>query len=100
MTEVNAEIITPFGPSIFKVKIPNQIVDDLNQYVDNTVAGDCIAGRDYSVCPAGWHDVGGLPSSWVLLLATSVHTPHARRRFLRENASAANKRQVWVVVQV
>ena len=38
MTEVNAEIIKPFGPSIFKVKIPKQIVDDLNQYVDNTVA--------------------------------------------------------------
>ena len=37
MTEVNAEIITPFGPSIFKVKIPKQIIDDLNQYVDNTV---------------------------------------------------------------
>ena len=38
MTEVNAEIIKPFGPSIFKVKIPKQIVDNLNQYVDNTVA--------------------------------------------------------------
>ena len=37
MTEVNAEIIKPFGPSIFKVKIPKQIVDDLNQYVDNTI---------------------------------------------------------------
>ena len=40
MTEVNAEIIKPFGPSIFKVKIPKQIVDDLNQYVDKTVADE------------------------------------------------------------
>ena len=45
MTEVNAEIITPFGPSIFKVKIPNQIVDDLNQYVDNTVADETKANK-------------------------------------------------------
>ena len=45
MTEVNAEIITPFGPSIFKVKIPNQIVNDLNQYVDNTVADETKANK-------------------------------------------------------
>ena len=45
MTEVNAEIITPFGPSIFKVKIPKQIVDDLNQYVDNTVADETKANK-------------------------------------------------------
>ena len=45
MTEVNAEIITPFGPSIFKVKIPKQIIDDLNQYVDNTVADETKANK-------------------------------------------------------
>lgn len=81
------------------------------------IAGDCRAGRDYSVCPtgafgdlslysfrqmrysvlfSGWHDVGGLffmPSTWVSLLATVGHTPCARRRLLRENASFANKRR-------
>ena len=45
MTEVTAEIITPFGPSIFKVKIPKQIIDDLNQYVDNTVADETKANK-------------------------------------------------------
>ena len=48
MTEVNAEIIKPFGPSILKVKIPKQIVDDLNQYVDNTIADKTKANQlDY-----------------------------------------------------
>ena len=40
MTEIVADIIKPFGPSIFKVKIPKQIVDDLNQYVDNIVENE------------------------------------------------------------
>ena len=49
MTEVTAEIIKPFGPSIFKVKIPKQIVDDLNQYVDNTIEDKTKADRAVSI---------------------------------------------------
>lgn len=40
MTEIVADIIKPFGPSILKVKIPKQIVDDLNNYVDSIVQND------------------------------------------------------------
>ena len=45
MTEIVADIIKPFGPSIFKVKIPKQIVDDLNHYVDNIVANETKANQ-------------------------------------------------------
>ena len=45
MTEIVADIIKPFGPSIFKVKIPKQIVDDLNNYVDNIVANETKANQ-------------------------------------------------------
>ena len=37
MSEHNYQIIRRFGPSIFKIKIPKDIVDKLNSYVDNLV---------------------------------------------------------------
>ena len=37
MVEIDYKIIRRFGPSIFKVKIPNNIINQLNDYVDNIV---------------------------------------------------------------
>ena len=37
MAEIDYKIIRRFGPSIFKVKIPNNIINQLNDYVDNIV---------------------------------------------------------------
>ena len=34
---MTVELIRPFGPSIAKVKIPNQLIDDLNEYIDNII---------------------------------------------------------------
>ena len=31
------QILKPFGPSIMKVKIPEKIVNDLNEYIDQTI---------------------------------------------------------------
>ena len=37
MSEHNYQIIRRFGPSIFKIKIPKDIIDKLNSYIDNLV---------------------------------------------------------------
>ena len=37
---MSVELIRPFGPSIAKVKIPKQLVDDLNEYIDNIIANE------------------------------------------------------------
>ena len=37
MKDYQANIIRPFGPSILKVTIPEQIVKDLNTYIDKTI---------------------------------------------------------------
>ena len=37
MAEHNYQIIKRFGPSIFKIKIPSEIVDKLNIYVDSLI---------------------------------------------------------------
>ena len=34
---MNLEIIKPFGPSIAKVKIPDNIVNEMNDYTDNII---------------------------------------------------------------
>ena len=34
---MNFEILKPFGPSILKVTIPEQIILDMNSYVDNLI---------------------------------------------------------------
>ena len=31
------KVIRPFGPSIAKVKIPNELVESLNKYVDEII---------------------------------------------------------------
>ena len=33
----NYGLIKPFGPSIFKAQIPNELVKNLNNFIDNTV---------------------------------------------------------------
>ncbi len=38
--KVNFEIFKQFGPSILKVKIPQHIVNNLNNYVDQTISDD------------------------------------------------------------
>ena len=40
MDKLNFELIRPFGPSIFKVKIPEKIVNDLNNYIDNIIENE------------------------------------------------------------
>tara|TARA_Y100000591_G_scaffold252844_1_gene224418 strand:- start:191 stop:823 length:633 start_codon:yes stop_codon:yes gene_type:complete len=37
---MSVELIRPFGPSIAKVKIPKQLVDNINEYVDNIIANE------------------------------------------------------------
>ncbi len=37
---MSVELIRPFGPSIAKVKIPKQLVDDINNYVDNIITNE------------------------------------------------------------
>ena len=34
---MSTEILKPFGPSILKVNIPDEIVSDMNNYVDNLI---------------------------------------------------------------
>ena len=36
--EKNFELIRPFGPSVVKVKIPEEIVNNLNNYIDNIIS--------------------------------------------------------------
>ena len=31
------ELIKPFGPSIFKAKIPDELIDYLNKFIDDTI---------------------------------------------------------------
>ncbi len=37
MEKLDYEVINHFGPSIFKVKIPDQLLKELNDYIDNIV---------------------------------------------------------------
>ena len=37
MNEEELKILTPFGPSIAVVRIPEKIIKDLNNYVDKIV---------------------------------------------------------------
>ena len=37
---MSVELIRPFGPSIAKVKIPKQLVDSINEYVDNIISNE------------------------------------------------------------
>ena len=37
---MSVELIRPFGPSIAKVKIPKQLIDNLNEYIDNIILAD------------------------------------------------------------
>ena len=37
MEEVQYKVIKRFGPSVFKIKIPNEIVEKLNSYVDKII---------------------------------------------------------------
>ena len=37
MSEQNYKIIRRFGPSIFKIKIPQETIDKLNKYIDNLI---------------------------------------------------------------
>ena len=37
MEEVQYKVIKRFGPSVFKIKIPNEIVEKLNSYVDKVI---------------------------------------------------------------
>ena len=39
-SEFDYEVIKIFGPSIFKVKIPQDIINKLNNYVDETIKND------------------------------------------------------------
>ena len=48
------EILRPFGPSIAKVTIPNQIINDMNQYVDDlTVNKEKMSKLDHGQYLAG-----------------------------------------------
>ena len=42
---MSVELIRPFGPSIAKVKIPKQLVDNINEYVDNIITNEEKAKR-------------------------------------------------------
>ena len=37
MSENQISILRPFGPSIAKVKLPNELIDSLNDYIDKTI---------------------------------------------------------------
>ena len=45
MTEVNAEIITPFGCQYLKLRYPNKLLMILTQYVDNTILDETKANK-------------------------------------------------------
>ena len=38
--EIKLERIKPFGPSILKVRIPDGIINDLNNYVDEVIVDE------------------------------------------------------------
>ena len=37
MEKIDLQIFRPFGPSILKVKIPKDILDKLNNYIDKII---------------------------------------------------------------
>ena len=37
MEDLKFKLIRQFGPSVFKVKIPKKMVDDLNNYIDDII---------------------------------------------------------------
>ena len=39
------EILKPFGPSILKVAIPDEIVSEMNEYVDHLIPTDIVKKR-------------------------------------------------------
>ena len=52
--ENNIIVLRPFGPSIAKVTMPNEIVEKLNKYVDETIANESKSKElDYGANLAG-----------------------------------------------
>ena len=37
MNDMDDKIFSPFGPSIYKVKIPKNLQDELNKYVEEVI---------------------------------------------------------------
>ena len=33
----NFEVLKPFGPSIVKIKMPNKMISEINEYVDKVI---------------------------------------------------------------
>ena len=33
----NFEVLKPFGPSIIKIKMPNEMIEQINKYVDSVI---------------------------------------------------------------
>ena len=33
----NFEVLKPFGPSIIKIKMPNEMIEQINEYVDSVI---------------------------------------------------------------
>ena len=33
----NFEVLKPFGPSIVKIKMPNEMIEQINKYVDSVI---------------------------------------------------------------
>ena len=45
---MTTEILKPFGPSIFKASVPNEIILEMNKYVDDLMSNtDKIASLDH-----------------------------------------------------
>ena len=38
--KINYQVIRNFGPSIFKIKIPKNIIDNLNKYADDILESE------------------------------------------------------------
>ena len=45
MEKVEFKLIKEFGPSILKVKIPNDIINKLNLYIDNIVDNKSLSNK-------------------------------------------------------
>ena len=45
MEKVEIKLIKEFGPSILKVKIPNDIINKLNLYIDNIVDNKSLSNK-------------------------------------------------------
>ena len=37
MDKIDIKVVRPFGPTYAHVKIPNKILDSLNDYIDNLI---------------------------------------------------------------